>query len=84
MLLSRAQPASRSRSKAPTVLALVLVLAQGAMAAHFVLVRHVFCAEHGELVEGPEHLHAPAHRPDSCRSREYRTGRHRKSSTQRS
>jgi hypothetical protein len=41
----------------PGMLALALVAAQGAWLAHFALVKHAYCPEHGELV----HLDAAPH-----------------------
>jgi hypothetical protein len=45
------------------MLALVLVGAQGATLAHFAIVRHAYCSDHGELIhpDAAPHTHAASH-----------------------
>lgn len=47
----------------PAVLALALVGAHGISLAHFALVQHAYCPEHGELIhpDAAPHAHASAH-----------------------
>jgi hypothetical protein len=47
----------------PAVLAVALVGGQGAVAAHFALVKHAYCGEHGELIhpDAAQHVSGPAH-----------------------
>ena len=66
MLLSGADARFAHGRWSSTVLALALIVGQAGMAAHFALVKHAYCAEHGELVEvGAEDAHAASHPPGS-------------------
>ena len=54
-----ARPRSLDGRWFPTALALVLVAGQGATLAHLAIVRHAYCAEHGELVDVGAESSAP-------------------------
>jgi hypothetical protein len=71
MLHSRAR---LGRSSVLTgLLALGLVGAQGASLAHFALVKHAYCAEHGELIHPDADYRAPPARPRSSKPSLYAT-----------
>jgi hypothetical protein len=60
MLLARSRRDVTHGRWLPALLAVALVGAQGAALAHFAIVRHAYCPEHGELIHPDAERHAPA------------------------